>query len=67
MYGPAGVRATALCPGFVRTEFHARAGLPTNGIPDEMWLSAYDVVSAGLRDSAPPASRQRAHRPVQGR
>ena len=50
MYGPAGVRATALCPGFVRTEFHARAGLPTNGIPDKMWLSADDVVSAGLRD-----------------
>ena len=50
MYGPAGIRTTAVCPGFVRTEFHERAGLPTQGVPERMWLSADEVVSAGLRD-----------------
>ena len=50
MYGPAGIRTIAVCPGFVRTEFHERAGLPTQGVPEKMWLSADEVVSAGLRD-----------------
>jgi len=44
-----GVRVMALCPGFVHTEFHERAGLSVSGVPDWLWTEADDVVRDALR------------------
>ena len=53
-YAPRGVTVTAVCPGFVHTNFHERAGLPPGEerVPAWMWLDAADVVREGLHDSA---------------
>jgi short-subunit dehydrogenase len=40
----------ALASGFVRTEFHERAGMDTSGIPGRMWLDKDMLVDAALRD-----------------
>lgn len=45
-----GVHVMALCPGWVRTEFHDRARLGTDAIPGFLWLDADDVVAAAVRD-----------------
>jgi short-subunit dehydrogenase len=45
-----GVTATAVLPGWVRTEFHQRAGIRSSSIPNSLWLSAEQLVSSALRD-----------------
>jgi hypothetical protein len=47
-----GVRALVLCPGFVRTEFHERAGLDMGARRGLMWLDAERVVEECLADLA---------------
>lgn len=49
-YADRGVKVLALCPGFTRTEFHARAGMDTAGVPGWLWLDAEDVVRTALED-----------------
>jgi len=47
-----GVGVHAVCPGFVRTEFHQRAGIDMASIPGPLWLSVDDVVDESLADVA---------------
>jgi short-subunit dehydrogenase len=47
-----GVRVLALCPGFVRSQFHQRAGIDMSSAPSWAWVPVEDVVDAGLRGLA---------------
>jgi short-subunit dehydrogenase len=47
-----GVTATALCPGYVRTEFHGRAGIRMGRLPRWAWLDVDRLVADCLRDVA---------------
>jgi short-subunit dehydrogenase len=52
-YAPRGVRVMALCPGFVRTEFHERLGIDRDAsAPSYLWLEAEDLVREALEDYA---------------
>lgn len=44
-----GVRVVVTCPGYTRTEFHARSGINTDPIPDFLWLNADKVVDDALQ------------------
>jgi short-subunit dehydrogenase len=44
-----GVGVQALCPGWTRTEFHARIQGPVERHPEFAWLSAREVVAYSLR------------------
>ena len=46
-----GVRVVAVCPGYVRTDLHRRAGLDhlTESVPAWMWLTPEDIVQAATR------------------
>ncbi|HEY5515235.1 MAG TPA: SDR family NAD(P)-dependent oxidoreductase [Pengzhenrongella sp.] len=45
-----GVTATALCPGFVHTEFHERGDVDVSAYPEIAWLNADAVVATALAD-----------------
>jgi short-subunit dehydrogenase len=47
-----GVQVTAVCPGFVHTEFHQRAGMNMSRLPEVGWLTAEQVVRESLDDLA---------------
>lgn len=47
-----GVTATALAPGWLRTEFHERAGLNASKLPDAVWIDVDRLVTECLRDAA---------------
>lgn len=50
--GGTGVGVHALCPGFVRTEFHERAGIDMGGTAGFLWLEVEDVVRETLASIA---------------
>lgn len=46
-----GVSVTAVCPGWVRTEFHQRAGINARSIPGFLWVDAPSTVESAIRAS----------------
>jgi short-subunit dehydrogenase len=46
-----GVKISALCPGFTRTEFHERGRMRMTGLPEFMWLSADRVVTQAWKEN----------------
>jgi uncharacterized protein len=46
-----GVTVTVACPGWVRTEFHERAGIRTSALPDWAWDQPAPVVRQVLADA----------------
>lgn len=47
-----GVGIHALCPGYMHTEFHRRAGIAMSSMPAFMWLDIDDVVDDCLSQAA---------------
>jgi short-subunit dehydrogenase len=50
--GGTGVGIHALCPGFVHTQFHERAGIDMAKTPSFLWLEVEDVVRECMADVA---------------
>ena len=49
-YADVNISVQALCPGFVRTEFHQRGEMDVSGVPKWMWLKSDKVVTTSLKD-----------------
>lgn len=49
-YASSGVTVTAMCPGFVHTEFHQRGNMDVSTVPRWMWLRAEPIVRETLKD-----------------
>lgn len=49
-YADVNISVMALCPGFVRTEFHQRGDMDVSGVPKWMWLKADKLVKKSLKD-----------------
>ncbi|MDR1236865.1 MAG: SDR family NAD(P)-dependent oxidoreductase [Propionibacteriaceae bacterium] len=45
-----GVSVTAVCPGWVKTEFHQRAGIRTSAIPGFVWVDVDRMAAKALAD-----------------
>ena len=50
LYGT-GIKVTALCPGWVHTEFHDRAQIKKTNLPEIVWVDIDVLVSEALRDN----------------
>jgi len=48
-YKNSGINVTVVAPGFTRTEFHQRANMPTETIPNWMWISTNLVVKNSIK------------------
>jgi short-subunit dehydrogenase len=48
---PTNVKVSSLNPGFVRTEFHQRAGMKMGAIPNFMWLDGDFLVKKAWADA----------------
>jgi short-subunit dehydrogenase len=46
-----GVNVSALCPGFTKTEFHQRAKMKMDALPEFMWLNADFLVAKSWADA----------------
>lgn len=46
-----GVTVTALMPGWVKTEFHQRAGIKAHSLPDFVWIDPQLLIRECLRDA----------------
>jgi short-subunit dehydrogenase len=45
-----GVHLMVVCPGYTHTEFHERSGLGETALPEFLWQTPDEVVTAALRD-----------------
>ncbi|MEJ6760431.1 MAG: SDR family oxidoreductase [Candidatus Planktophila sp.] len=46
-----GVKVSALCPGFTRTEFHERGRMKMGSLPKFMWLNSDKLVAQSWKDA----------------